>query len=264
MPRWGFPPVAWRRLVTPAGGPSPVTSIDRFHASTRAASGALWTLAVVAVLLTGAEVWRYALVLISRNRMSTEWTLALSDISVLGLGIVASVVSVLTVAFTLMWVFRARDLADELTRTRGHRSRFQVYCALFVPVLNALLAGVVLTELEHTALRDPPNRRPRPSGLLLCWWVVWVAGLVFGGWVLVLAWVGDAQAKADGIVIHALVDLTAAVLAVLTIRFIDRIAGLLAPVQPGRRMYYVPRPTGAPAVPRSTPEARSSANVAET
>lgn len=241
-PRWGFPPIAWRRLVTPAGGVTPVASVDRTRVAAKSAIGALWVLVATALPLLGAEIWRYTLILLSRDRLLSAQSVFISDTAVLLTGVLATGASVLSVVFVLIWVLRARDAAQEITGLVPYRPRWQVYCALLVPGLNLPLAGIVLTELEHTVNGQPSDQRPRPSGLLTAWWIVWAAGVCVTTWALLLGLRVGAQARADSVVIHALADALAVVLAVLTIRFISRTTTLLCPAESRRRWHYVPRP----------------------
>jgi hypothetical protein len=76
-----------------------------------------------------------------------------------------------------------------------------------VPGLNLAVPGSVLAEIEHAAMRLPPDRRPRPSALLLAWWVAWVAGACWAVVVLLWSLRTGVQARADGVLLHAVLDL---------------------------------------------------------
>jgi hypothetical protein len=76
---------------------------------------------------------------------------------------------------------------------------------------------------------------------------VWALGVVLG--VLTLLWSlrTGAQARADGVVLHALVDLTAVATAVLTLKVTRRLTALLAPPAGDRREILVAvRPPAEP------------------
>jgi hypothetical protein len=83
--------------------------------------------------------------------------------------------------------------------------------------------------VEHAALGRPPNQRPRPSRLLLVWWLLWAGNVVFG--VLAVIWLlrSGVQAKADGVLLHAAVDLLAAATAVVTARVVAWLTALVNP-----------------------------------
>jgi hypothetical protein len=109
----------------------------------------------------------------------------------------------------------------------------------------------VLAEIEHSAIGLPPGMRPRPSRMVLVWWGLWAAGVVLTAVVLLWSLRDGVQARADGVVLHAVLDLVAAVTAGVTARLVLRLTRLLAPTAPRRRevLLAVNPPAGAPAAP---------------
>jgi hypothetical protein len=247
-PRWGFPALAWRWPTAVPGtvADEPVT-VDRVRAVSGHAGAMLWTLAGLAVIAAGGEVWRYVLLLSSRTGALSERLVATSDA-------VVTVAAVLTIAFavlagvvTLWWLHLARHAAADVFGQRVGRADWQVLVYLLVPGLNLAMAGVVLTELEHQVLRKSPDERPSPSRAVRVWWAVWVlAGLLFA---VTVAWRfrDSVQAHADGVLLSAATDLAAAAVAVLTALVLRRLSTLLAPVNPTSvRFMRVLRVEGAP------------------
>jgi hypothetical protein len=128
---------------------------------------------------------------------------------------------------------------------RGSRRRRDVVLGWLVPGLNLGVPGAVLAEIEHTALGRPAAERPRPSRLVLGWWVLWAGGVVLAALVLVWSRRDGVQALADGVVLHAGLDVLAAITAGWTAVLITRLTRLLGPATPGRR--EVVRRVDAPA-----------------
>jgi hypothetical protein len=85
-----------------------------------------------------------------------------------------------------------------------------------IPPINLSVPGSVLAEVEHAGLGRPPTEKVRPSRLLLVWWVLWAANVVL--FLAAAAWSvrTGVQARADGVVLHALLDLLAAATALVT------------------------------------------------
>jgi hypothetical protein len=153
---------------------------------------------------------------------------ALVDIAAL-LAMVAAVVSGV---IAVLWMLRAREAAAEQAGVRSARPAWQVPVGLVAPGLNLVLPGSLLGELQHAALRLPATQPPRPGRLLVWWWVAWVIDTLLC-WLTVLWGLrSGVQAMADGVVLHALVDIGAATVAVLTVAVVRRLSRLLAPIDP--------------------------------
>jgi len=261
-PRWGFPALAWRWPTTVPGtvADEPVT-VDRVRSVAGHAAAMLWALAGLAVIAAGGEVWRYVLLLSSRTGALSERLVATSDA-------VVTVAAVLTIAFTVLagvvtlwWLHLARHAAADVVGQRVGRADWQVLVYLLVPGVNLAMGGVVLAELEHQVLRRSADERPNPTRAVRVWWVVWVvAGLLFAVTV-VWRFRTSVQAHADGVLLSAVTDLSAAAVAVLTALVVRRLSTLLAPVNPSSVRFMPGPPRGGRPEPalrevRATPSRR--------
>ena len=249
-PRWGFPALAWRWPTTVPGtskpGDQPIT-IDRVRAVSGHASAMLWTVAGLALLAGGGEIWRYVLLLQSRNGALSDSLVATSDAVVTVAAILAMAFAVLTVLVVLWWLHLARRVAAESAGRSLARSDRQVLIYLLIPGVNLAMAGVILAELENDVVR---GTRPRPSRRLAVWWATWVvSGLLFTA-AVVWRFRDGVQARADGVVLSALTDLAAVAVAILTALLIRRLTTLLAPIDPQRaRFMRVLKVSNAPEPP---------------
>ncbi|GAA5158480.1 DUF4328 domain-containing protein [Amycolatopsis dongchuanensis] len=248
-PRWGFPNLTWREPTavpgTPSGYPRPV---ERVRVLSRNAITVLWFLAGLTLLGAVAEFWRYALLVISRDSALHSDVVAMSD----ALEIISSLLSVvfglLAIASVVWWLLVARQAAADENGHEPPRSARQVLLGTLVPGLNLVLAGSVLAELEHAVLRRPVDERPRPSRLVLAWWAAWLLDAVLMVLVIVWRFRDGVQAQADGVFLSGLLDLSAALLAVLTALVVHRVTSLLAPISVDKlRLRRVVEVKGAPA-----------------
>lgn len=244
-PRWGFPPRPW------TDGHRPPPAPDHALRARGVAAGAvplLWSTGIVALLAAAAEFWRYALLVQSRDGALAAVTVAASDAFVNAAGTIAPMVGVLAGLLVVLWSVRASRAAAELAGVQPSRSARGVVFGWLVPGLNLAVPGSLFAEVEHAALRLPADRRPRPPRLLLAWWAFWVVGGVLA--VVVLAWSlrTGVQARADGVLLHGVLDLVAAVTAGLTALLVARLTKLLAPAGQGPREILVSvRTTEVPA-----------------
>ena len=251
-PRWGFPPLAWRWPTTVPGTPGagqPVT-VDRVRAVGGHATAMMWTLAGLTLTAAGGEIWRYVLLLDSRNGALSDRVVATSDAVVTIAAVLALAFTVLAGAVTIWWLHLARHAAAEAADQTPPRGDWQVLAYLLIPGVNLAMAGVILAELEHHVLHRPADERPKPTRATKIWWTVWVAaGLMFAT-TLIWHYRNGVQAQADGVILSALTDLTATAVAVLTALTVRRISTLLAPVDPRRlRHLRVLRVHNAPTPP---------------
>jgi hypothetical protein len=199
----------------------------------------LWATAAVALLAAGAEVWRYALLLASRDGALRAEAVAASDALVASAGTVAPILSLVVGVLMVLWTLRAAQAAADRAGVRPSRSSRMILLGWLVPGLNLSIPGSVLAEIEHSAIGRPAERRPRPSRLLVVWWALWVASVVLTAVVLLWSLRTGVQARADGVVLHAVLDLLAAVTAGVTARLVLRLTRLLAPAAPRRREVLV-------------------------
>jgi Domain of unknown function (DUF4328) len=247
-PRWGFPPLAWRWPTSVAGTPvRPPVSVERVRAAGNYASTLLAVLTTIMLFAAGTEIWRYVLLVRSRTGALPRATVNTSDALVLAGSIFAITVALFALVLTVFWLALARSVAADLAGHEPARPDWQVLLGLVVPGLNLVVPGSVLAELEHTVLRRPLEKRPRPSRLILSWWIAWaLSGLLCLATVLWRLRSG-VQAEADGVLLTALTYVAAAVVAVLTLRVIRRLTTLLVPIDPASvRLMHVIKVDGAP------------------
>ncbi len=199
----------------------------------------LWASAAVALLAAGAEVWRYVLLLASRTDALAAGVVAASDALVAAAGWVAPIIAALA---GLRWCNGPCAPPRPLpTRPGSAPARTARALALgwIIPGLNLSIPGSALAEIEHAALDRPARQRPRPTPLLLGWWALWVAGLVLAAIVLLWSLRTGVQARADGVVLHAVLDVLAAVTAGVTAVLVTRLTRLLGPPRTRRRELVV-------------------------
>ncbi|HET9138030.1 DUF4328 domain-containing protein [Actinophytocola sp.] len=247
-PRWGFPALAWRWPTSVPGTPTraPAT-VDQVRSLARQAVPMLWVVAVTALIAAAAEIWRYVLLVQSRTAALSRATVEFSD-GLVGTGAVLCIAFALVAAcLTVWWLLAARSAAADLAGVGPARPSWQVLVGLVIPGVNLVVPGSALAELEHTVLRRPVEQRPRPSRLVLAWWVAWwVSGLLCTAALLWRLRTG-VQAQADGVLLHALTYLAAAVVAVLSVWVVRGLTTLLVPIDPASvRLLRVLKVEGAP------------------
>jgi Domain of unknown function (DUF4328) len=239
VPRWGFPLVTWRRPTS--FEPVPVSDRDRARSLAGTAAPLLWLAAVSCLLAAGAEAWRYALLLDSRFDALPAGRLRTSDALVITGGVVSVLSCAVAGLVVLLWALRAYPAACALAGVSPSRSPRELVLGWLVPGLNLSVPGSTLAEIEHALLHRPVGARPVPSPLLRAWWAAWVASVALG--VIALLWSlrDSTQALADGVLLHALVDVLAATTAVLTALVLRSLTALLRPADPAkaRRMVVV-------------------------
>ncbi len=203
--------------------------------------------AMLALVTGGAEAWRYALLLDSRFDAVPAGPLHASDALVVTGGVVSLLSAVLAGAVTLGWLVHATTTAARFSAVTPARGRWQLILGVLIPGLNLVVPGAVLAELEHAALGLDPHRRPRPSRLVLGWWVGWATGLLLAGTAALWNLRDGVQARADGVLLHVVTDLVAGIVAVTTIVVVQRLTRLLSPAKlaSARRMVVV-RVAGSP------------------
>ncbi|GAY09224.1 probable conserved transmembrane protein [Pseudonocardia sp. N23] len=198
----------------------------------------------MAVLAAGAEIWRYVLLVLSRSGALSAGVVSASDMLVAGAGWLVTVLGLLTGLLVVAWSVRAARAGAERGGRVASRSGREIVVGWLVPVVNLSVPGSVLAEIEHGALDRPADARPRPSRQLLVWWAVWAVGVVLAITVFALSFRTGVQARADGVVLHAVVDLVAAAVAVLTARLVSALSMLLGPVRAPVRETLVTVRTG--------------------
>jgi hypothetical protein len=256
-PRWGFPARPWQPSGAAPATPPPPERTARSLAGV--AVPLLWALAAVALLAAGAETWRYTLLMESRDGALSADAVAASDALVLAAGVGAVLLGLAAGGVVVAWTLRASVAAAGRSGSRPSRSPREVVLGWVVPGLNLAVPGSVLAEIEHGALDRPADRRPNPSRLVRVWWALWAAGVVLS--VIALLWSRrtGVQVVADGVVLHAVLDLLAAVTAAVTAVLLGRLTALLGPVRDPRRQILLavpgvrPSPSGPPPSVRQAP-----------
>ncbi|MGZ4518383.1 MAG: DUF4328 domain-containing protein [Mycobacteriaceae bacterium] len=231
VPRWGLPRTPLPRSTVP----SPPSALERMIAHEGTARPLLVGAATVLMLAALAELWRYVLLLRSRSELLPARTVAISDSMVITAGVLAPMVVLVTVVTCTLWLLRVREAAAARIDRREARSTHSIVLAIFVPVWNLLMPGVLLTELErdiNTGLEQDTNGAAStgPSRLLRTWWVSWVLSVVLAAGVWLWRLRDTVQARADGVLLAALSDLVAAGAVLLTLLLVQRYSEALAGV----------------------------------
>jgi hypothetical protein len=232
IPRWSLWP--WAAPVRAGGdeGPlSPPTAVPASDAL-RATAGLLrrlaCTTAILAVVAALSEGWRYVLLLLSRSSALSAGPLAWSDALVTLSGLLTPVAALATGVVFLRWLVQARGLAADESGTEPARSDRSVVVGSVIPPLTLWVPGAALAEIEHAGSGHDRDARPRPSRTVAVWWGLWAGGVLLG--LVTVLHTGDStQALADGVVLHALVDVVAAATAIATVRVVEHLTELLAP-----------------------------------
>ncbi len=244
VPRWSLWPWATRPEPGSPEGPLPPRPTPGPQEAVRAHAELLRKLAVTTGLLAGVaaagEVFRYVLLVLSRDRALSGVALGWSDVLVTLFGLLAPVAALATGVVFLRWLLAARGLAAEESGTRPWRSTRLLVLGCVLPPFTLTVPGATLAEIEHAAAGSDPATRPTPSRPVLVWWVSWAVGVVLGLVTVVHGFWTSTQALADGVVLHALVDVVAVVTAWTTIRVVAHLTELLAPVlRPSGRTWVV-------------------------
>lgn len=247
-PRWGFPPLAWRWPTSVPGTPirTPV-SVDGVRVASRYACILLAVLAVVTLFATGAEIWRYVLLVRSQTGALPRATVSTSDSLVVAGAVFSITVAFFAAVLVLLWLYRTRAVAADLAGHEPARPDWQVLAGLLIPGINLVIPGSVLAELEHAVLRRPLDERPRPTRLVFSWWLAWVVSALLCTATVLWRLRSGVQAQADGVLWTAATYLAATATALVTLRVIRRLTVLLAPIDPASvRLMHVIKVDGAP------------------
>lgn len=255
-PRWGFPARPWQLSGDAPATPPPPPRAARSLAGV--AVPLLWALAAVALLAAAAETWRYALLLASRDGALSADAVAASDALVLAAGVGAVLLGLAAGGVLVAWTLRATVAAAARSGSRPSRSPREIVLGWVVPGLNLAVPGSVLAEIEHGALDRSPDRRPHPSLMVRVWWALWGAGVVLSAIALVWSRRTGVQVLADGVVLHALLDVVAAATAAVTAVLVGRLTALLGPVRDPRRQILLAVPGIRPSRSGPPPPVRSA------
>jgi hypothetical protein len=244
MPTWGYPAKAWQPPADESEPAStrrrdPVDPVRRIQLQAGLLVPLLRGLAVLAGLAAVGEVWRFVLLLASRDEALAPGAVAGSDALVTAAAWVSTAASVGVGAYLIRWVLRVYETAAASAGVRPPRLRWTIVLGWVLPGLNLSVPGSVLTETEHMALGRPVGRRPNPSPLLRAWWLVWAGNVLLGVATVLWGLRTGVQAQADGVQLHVLVDLVVAATAVLTARVVVWLTALVSPPVVGVRPVVV-------------------------
>lgn len=234
IPRWGFPAAPWRAAAERSASTDPVRAARSLAGI---AAPLLWATAAVTLLAAIAESWRYGLLLASREDALSALVVAASDAFVASAGTVSVVVAAFAGVALIAWTVRAAAAGAHHAGVRMPRSAREIVVGWLVPGLNLVVPGLLLAEIEHMVLARPAGARPRPSQLLRAWWGLWVAGGLLAVIVLAWSWRDGVQAMADGVVLHAVLDLLAAAVAATSAMVVVRLTWLLEPAAAKRELF---------------------------
>lgn len=171
-----------------------------------------------------AEVFRYGILLYNRTRLVSPITLAVSDALVYFAQVGSLVVGLFALVGSSCWLIRQRRLAFAAAGATDPRSVRWMLLLSMLPLVRIVMPGVYLTELAR--LRgDTEADVHRELFLVRIWWGVWAASNALV--VVQLLWnlQGSLQARADGVLLSAVVAAVAAGSAVLTLAVMRRFEG---------------------------------------
>jgi hypothetical protein len=229
-PRWGLPRLAWRASnAVPGTVRRPVASPAGLLRQAALTEILLWVLGACALVAACGESWRYALLVLGRDEALSASVVSVANTLLLISALLAAVLGFVVLVLTVRWLLQAGELAARAAGYLTARPTWQLLLGVLLPVLNLFVAGSVLAELEHAALGASAAARPKPSRLVLAWWGAWVVGEVIAITTLLLGLRTSLQARADDVLWHAATDLVAVLVAVLTIKVLRMITGLLSP-----------------------------------
>lgn len=238
-PKWGFPTLGWRRALPLGSTGERGDAQVRMRAAAGLAVPALFLVFGVSLVSAGAEAWRYAILLDSRDSAVSDDALRLSDALVNTAGVVSMVASAVAIMLCALWLLRGYQAAADDAGVAPARPQWQLMVGMLVPGVNLVLVGILLTELEHAALSGAKTRRPRPSRLLLGWWALWIVSGVLATGTLLWGLRDDTQAEADTVFLHVLVGVAGAALATCTVYVIRRLTSVLSPLDVERPQRWV-------------------------
>jgi hypothetical protein len=220
----------WRWPTSVSGASPEPVSADAVRTTARLATVMLSITAATATLAVLAELLRYALLVFGLHSAVPPGLLIFSDTVVIAAGLVTVVFGVASLVLTLRWALATRALVRQTSGRPPARSDLRTVLSSVIPGWNLLGPFAAFAELEHAVAGGAPEVRPRPSGLVLRWWAAWLVGAAL--FVLTFAWSyrDSVQAMADGVLLHALTDASAVLVALLTVRVVRELTSMAVPV----------------------------------
>jgi hypothetical protein len=133
----------------------------------------------------------------------------------------------------VVWLWRVRSNAELFCAGRHRRGRGWVIGSWFCPTVNfwfpkQIVDDVIAASDPRTPPQVPDLRGIRGNGLVLAWWLTWVASLVLGNlggtdYASDVPDVGDQVTPASLSTISAVLTAVGAVLAIRVIRLVNRL-----------------------------------------
>jgi hypothetical protein len=133
----------------------------------------------------------------------------------------------------IVWLWRVRSNAELFCAARHRRGRGWVIGGWFCPVVNLwfpkqIVDDVIAASDPRTPAQIPDLRGIRRNGLVLAWWLTWVAGLVTGSgggtdFASDLPDVGDQAVWASLSTICAVLTVICAALCIRVVRLINQL-----------------------------------------
>ncbi|WP_415972041.1 DUF4328 domain-containing protein [Rhodococcus sp. 077-4] len=215
-PTWGL-----RDIPRDPRASRPVGRVEQYAAHAQ-------TLVIATALLLGlaafAEVFRYGILLYNRTRLVSPITLAVSDALVYFAQVGALIVGLSALITTSCWLIRQRRLVFTAAGSTDPRSVRAMLLLSMLPVVRIVMPGVYLTEVVRLRGGDDADVH-RELRLVRIWWGVWAASNALVVVQLLWSFRNTLQARADGVLLAAVVALVAAGSAVLTLAVMRRLEG---------------------------------------
>jgi len=192
---------------------------------------------VLAAVPAAGEIWRYCCCCAAEVARWMPARSPASDALVEWASWVGTAMSVAVGAYLLVWVLRGVPRPPpEAVRVRPSRSRRTVLIGWLVRVLNISMPGSVLAEVEPHRARPPAPVTGSASGLLRLWWRCGQPAVTLSLSPCCGRCAPALQDRANGVELHAVVDLLACGHRAVTARVVAWLTALV-----GR-----PRPSAAP------------------
>ncbi|MDJ0464088.1 DUF4328 domain-containing protein [Streptomyces sp. H27-C3] len=142
----------------------------------------------------------------------------------------------------VVWFFRVRRNAGIFAPDLQRRGAGWAIGAWFIPIGNLWLPRGIAADILAASRQDPYGlgRSKGESGTVLdAWWTMWVVSLLFNRWFSVghgrAETAAGLRAAADMVIIGDLINITAAVFAILFVRMLTRMQQFKAAPLPAER-----------------------------
>lgn len=154
--------------------------------------------------------------------------LILFGLFLLGLGLIQIVVFIATIVAFLMWLYRSYENLPHF----GVRKNDLQYSSgwavgsFFIPFVNLVVPYRAVKELWSKSVPKSLEmfREPAPPMIFPFWWAIWLISNFANNIYLRLSWGGHVTPEVDATfgIFTGLLDILAAILAIMVVREIDR------------------------------------------